>query len=261
MNLEVEAKTAVVTGSSRGIGAATARLLAEEGVAVALIARSAEALGDLAGELSAGGHRAVAISADLSCALSLDRAFAQAEQELGSIDLLVNNAGASPFGSFDAITDDQWIEAFNLKVLGYTRSIRAVLPGMRARRSGRIVNVIGSGGRFASPDYALGAFNAAMLHLTKSIGDLYAGDGVRVVAVNPGLTSTDRMLTALEAWASAAAVSVDEFTASHFANIPLGRAATPEEIARVIVTLCTPLGDLSIGSAFQADGGGPRGAF
>jgi 3-oxoacyl-[acyl-carrier protein] reductase len=261
VRLEIEAATAVVTGASRGIGAATARLLAAEGVGVAALARSEGDLSALVDELERTGSRAVAIVADMSDGASIDNAFAQARDALGPIELLVNNAGASPFGPFDAVTDEQWIEAFTLKVLGYTRAIRAVLPDMRAAGEGRIVNVVGSGGRFASPDYALGALNAAMLHLTKSVGDRFAGDGVRVLAVNPGLTSTGRMLDALETWAADAGVSVEQFTAEHVKNIPLGRAATPEEIAQVICVLCSPLGDLTIGSAFQADGGGPRGAF
>lgn len=261
MNLEIDAATAVVTGGSRGIGAATARLLAREGVAVAVVARSADELSTLVEEVRAGGGIAVPIVADMSDRNEIDDAFSRAREELGPVELLVNNAGASPFGSFDSTTDEQWIEAFELKVLGYTRAIRAVVPDMRARGKGRIINVVGSAGRFASPDYALGALNAAMLHLTKSIGDLYAGDGLRVAAVNPGLTSTRRMLAALETWAAAAGASLDDFSDAQFSNIPLGRPATPEEIAQVICMLCTPLGDLTIGSAFQADGGGPRGAF
>ena len=261
MKLEISGATAVVTGGSRGIGAATARLLVGEGVDVALLARSVSELEQLAEELDGKSGRAVPIVTDMADAGAVERAFARARDELGPIDILVNNAGSSPFGSFDAITDEQWIEAFALKVLGYTRAIRAVLPEMRARGAGRIINVVGSGGRFASPDYALGALNAAMLHLTKGIGDLYAGDGVRVIAVNPGLTSTDRMMRALETWATAADVPLEEFTAAHFRTIPLGRAVSPEEVAQVIGMLCTPLGDLTIGSAFQADGGGPRGSF
>jgi 3-oxoacyl-[acyl-carrier protein] reductase len=261
VKLEIDAATAVVTGASRGIGAATARLLAAEGVAVAALARSKGELSTLVDELERAGGRAVAIVADMSDAQAIDDGFARARDALGPIELLVNNAGASPFGSFDVVTDEQWIEAFQLKVLGYTRAIRAALPDMRARGNGRIVNVVGSGGRFASPDYVLGALNAAMLHLTKSVGDRYAAEGLRVLAINPGLTSSGRMLAALATWAGEVGVPVEEFTAAHVKNIPLGRAATPEEIAQVIGILCTRLGDLAIGSAFQADGGGPRGAF
>lgn len=251
-------RVALVTGAGRGIGHAIATALANDGWQVALADLEASAAQKAAAELPGD---CVGLAVDVSDEASVAVLVRDVEDRLGPIELLVNNAGASPFGPFDAVTDEQWIEAFTLKVLGYTRAIRAVLPDMRAAGKGRIVNVVGSGGRFASPDYALGALNAAMLHLTKSVGDRFAGDGVRVLAVNPGLTSTGRMLDALETWAADAGVSVEQFTAEHVKNIPLGRAATPEEIAQVICVLCSPLGDLTIGSAFQADGGGPRGAF
>ena len=247
MLLDLSGRTAIITGASRGIGAAIARTLAAEGVEVALLARSAPLLNELASELTTTyGRTAVPIPVDLRDPVSVLAAVDRARDCLGRIDILVNNAGASAFGDFDALGDEEWQSAFELKLMGYVRCMRAVLPEMRIRKSGRIVNVVGMGGRFATAGYVLGAFNAALLHVTKSVGDLVADDGVVVVAVNPGMTMTKR---------------IGEPSADQIAAVPIGRAASTDEIARIVAVLCTEVGALACGSAFQADGGAARGAF
>lgn len=186
MNFDLVGKTAIVTGASRGIGAAIARELGKNAVDMALLTRDRYALELVSDEIAAGGGKAVPVVVDLADFASLAAAVDAARTELGQIDILVNNAGSSPFGSFDVVDDDDWQAACSLKLMGYLQMIGAVLPEMRARRRGRIVNVVGAGGRVAGPRYALGALNAALLHATKSIGDLVAPDGVVLVAVNPG---------------------------------------------------------------------------
>jgi 3-oxoacyl-[acyl-carrier protein] reductase len=261
VNFDLVGKTAIVTGASRGIGAAIARELGKNAVDVALLARDRPALELVSDEIAAGGGKAVPVVVDLADSASLAAAVEAARTELGQIDILVNNAGSSPFGSFDVVDDDDWQAACSLKLMGYLRMIRAVLPEMRARRRGRIVNVVGAGGRVAGPQYALGALNAALLHATKSIGDLVAPDGVVLVAVNPGLTLTDRGAKLLEAAAATAGIEPSEQLARAVSAIPIQRALAPEEIARIVALLCTEVGELMTGSAFQADGGGAAGAF
>lgn len=184
----------------------------------------------------AGGHgvRTRAVVADLAAADGPGHAVRSTIAQLGRVDVLVNNAGASPFGSFDRISDDQWSAAFELKLLGYVRCIRAVLPGMRAQRSGRIVNVVGMAGHYATSGYVLGALNAALLHLTRSVADLVAQDGITVVALNPGFTATDRLTAALSVLAEEAGTDLATFSDGYLAErVPLGlRGAAGDRGAR-----------------------------
>jgi 3-oxoacyl-[acyl-carrier protein] reductase/bacilysin biosynthesis oxidoreductase BacG len=260
MNLGLEGKKVVVTGASRGIGEAIAEAFASEGSELALLARSQPALQQLATRLSAQ-VRATAIVADLAQADDARVAIDRAIGALGGIDVLVNNAGTSPFGSFDVISDHVWQDAFNLKLMGYVRCTRAVLPAMRMQQSGTIINVVGMAGRNATPGYALGAFNAALLHLTKSLSELVASDGIRVSAINPGFTTTERMSQAMQVWAREANVDIEKYTEDYVRRLPLGRFAEPAEIARLVVLLASDVMELTTGSALQADGGSARGQF
>jgi 3-oxoacyl-[acyl-carrier protein] reductase len=262
MNLGLEGKACIVTGGSRGIGAEVARALAAEGGNVAVLARDEAALGHVAERLRALGVEAAAIRCDLSTPDGPAGAVATAIAGLGGVDVLVNAAGASPFGSFDQIGDADWTSSFELKVMGYLRCIRAVLPTMRERRAGRIVNIVGMGGRHATPGYVLGSLNAALLHLTKSVADLVATDGITVVAVNPGLTDTERLRAAMDVWAGDEGIDPEAYRSRYAArNIPLGRFATAEEIGRAVALLASEATSYSTGSALQVDGGAARGAF
>jgi 3-oxoacyl-[acyl-carrier protein] reductase len=263
MNLGLSGKSCIVTGASRGIGACVGRELAIEGANVALVARSEDEIRTAADELrDAFDVKAVAVGSDLSTTEGAADAMRRAIEMLGGVDVLVNGAGASPFGSFDQITDDQWRSSFDLKMMGYVGCIRGVLPTMRERGSGRIVNIVGMAGRHATPGYVLGSLNAALLHLTKSLADLLAPDGVTVVAVNPGLTDTTRMQEAMEVWAEAAETDPQTFRERYKnTNIPLGRFATPEEMARTVVIMASEVTGYVTGSAIQVDGGAARGAF
>lgn len=255
MNLGLSGKRVIVTGASRGIGAAVAEAFAAEGASLALVARTEAAVTDLARRLPSS----TAVTADLSRPDSLAAGMKIAVEALGGVDVLINNAGTSPFGSFDAITDAEWQAAFDLKVMGYVRCIRKVLPAMRAQGSGTIVNIVGMAGRHATPGYVLGACNAALLHLTRSLAELVARDGIRVSAINPGLTATDRMRSAMEVWAREANQDVEGYTRDYLGGLPLKRFAQPEEIARLVVLLSSDVMALTTGSALQADGASARG--
>jgi NAD(P)-dependent dehydrogenase (short-subunit alcohol dehydrogenase family) len=257
MNLGLSGRAAIVTGASRGIGAAVASELVQEGVDVALIARNAASLEQLAAELSARGDgaKAVAVAADLADGGASAAAISEAIERLGRVDILVNNAGASRGGSFDEIDDTAWTEAFELKLLGYVRTIRAVLPAMREQGHGRIVNVVGMAGRYATGDYVLGAFNAALLHLTKALAQDLASSGVSIAAVNPVMVDTDRVRNLLEGRARKAGIDPAAFRDEFIKTLPLRRMASAEEMARLIVLMASPVTAYVTGSALQADGG------
>lgn len=262
MNLGLSGKRCIITGASRGIGAAIAKALANEGAKLALIARGREDLETLAKSISSESKvDVVFFGTDLSSPFELGRSMTDAIEKLGGVDVLINNAGSSAFGSFDTISDQDWEDAFNLKLMGYVRGMRSVLPYMRSQCSGRIINIIGMAGRFSSSNYSLGCFNAALLHLTKSMGDYLAPDGVAVLAVNPGFTGTDRILRAMEIWAKEMKVSKEEFSESYLREVPLGRLVDPAEVGKVVTFLCSDIANAMSGSSVQVDGGASKGSF
>jgi 3-oxoacyl-[acyl-carrier protein] reductase len=263
MELGLSGKRCIVTGASRGIGAATAEVLAAEGAHVALLARSAGELRERALALEkAHGVRALPVAVDLSRADELAGAMAGAIEGLGGVDVLVNNAGASPFGSLEQIDDATWQASIDLKLLGYVRAIRAVLPRMRAQRSGRIVNVLGSAGITASEAYALGCLNSALAHVTRGAALLAARDGIAAVAVHPGPTATERLLGGMQAAARAAGLATEAYVEKFGReNVPLGRIAQPEEVAKMIAVLASDAASFVTGTALQVDGSVTRGVL
>lgn len=262
MNLGLAGRRCIVTGASKGIGLAVAEALAAEGAEVALLARSLQVLEEQAARLAdAHAVRAHAIRADMSDATSIETAMGEAMSRLGGVDVLVNCAGASKFGSYAEIDDDDWNEAFRLKVLGYVRATRAVEPTMRSQGSGRIVNIVGMGGKFATKEYVLGCLNAALLHVTKTTADTLAPYGVVAVAVNPGSTATDRIHDHLANLARKAGVDEARYAADFAAGIPRGRLGTAAEMAAVVTFLCSDHAAYVSGSAVDVDGGAMRGRF
>ncbi len=256
-------RTALVTGGSAGIGFATADRLASDGVRLALVARTEARLSEACTHL-AGVHgvEVIPITADLSQPDAPQRAVAQAADALGGIDILVNNAGSSPFGTLEAVSDDDWSSSIDLKLMGYVRCTRAVFGIMKEGGGGVIVNVVGMAGRSASPAYVLGSLNAALLHFTKSVAELGGPHGIRVMAVNPGLTTTDRMEEAIEVWAADAGMTDEAFRAAYLEDrVPLGRFTTPEDVAEAIAYLCSDAAAPATGSAIQLDGASPAGVF
>jgi 3-oxoacyl-[acyl-carrier protein] reductase len=257
MELGLGGRRAIITGASRGIGAATALAFANEGARVALIGRDQAALRDVASRVSSS---AVTSVADLSTADGVTRAIDECVSGLGGVDILVNNAGASPNGTIDDVTDEQWQAAFDLKVMGYVRCMRAVLPHMRAQRFGRIVNVGGTAGIRATPGYVLASLNAALVHVTRTTAEHVGKDGINVVSLHPGPTMTDRMRTLLARGAEAAGMDVDEFAEKRLApELPLGRVGTADEVARMIVVLASDVAEWVTGGGVTIDGGAARG--
>ncbi|HEX7527205.1 MAG TPA: SDR family oxidoreductase, partial [Gaiellaceae bacterium] len=177
----------------------------------------------------------------------------------GRVDCLVNNVGLAVQRSFDEVTDAQWDELWQLNVMSYVRAIRAVLPGMRERRAGVIVNVSSTAGKRPSasmPDYSV--TKAAVLSLSRLIADVYAKDGIRCNAITPGPTATEAWLAEgglADQQAARSGKTRDEVLAAVGGGRPLGRLAEPEEIAAVIAFLCSPRAGYVTGAAWSADGG------
>jgi NAD(P)-dependent dehydrogenase (short-subunit alcohol dehydrogenase family) len=250
VDLGLESTVCLVTGSTGGIGLESARLLAAEGATVVTSGRRNE---------PPGVGEALHVAADLGRAGEPERLVREVEEQLGRVDCLVNNVGLAVQRPFDEVTDEQWDEVWQLNVMSYVRAIRAVLPGMRERGAGVIVNVSSTSGKRPSasmPDYSV--TKAAVLSVSRLVADVYAKDGIRCNAVAPGPTATEAWLGEgglADQQAARTGKTRLEVLAAVGAGRPLGRLAEPGEIAAVIAFLCSPRAGYVTGAAWSADGG------
>jgi 3-oxoacyl-[acyl-carrier protein] reductase len=248
-------RVCIVTGSTAGIGRETARLLAEEGARVVISGRDRARVDEAAAELGA----ALGVAVDLATPDGPRTLVDAARSEVGPVECLVNNVGVAYQRSFDELTDADWQEMWELNVMSYVRAINAVLPGMRERGSGRIVNVSSTAGKRPStgmPDYSV--TKAAVLSLSRLVADVYAGDGILCNAVTPGPTASPAWLAEgglADQAAARSGKSREDVLAGVGKGRPLGRLADPEEIASVIVFLCSDRASYVTGAAWSADGG------
>lgn len=249
MDLGLRDRVCVVTGSTGGIGRTVAELLAAEGAKVVTSGRS---------ERGPGVGEALHVAGDLAQPESPAELIRRAA-ELGHVDCLVNNVGEAYQAEFDELTDEQWEHMWQLNVMSFVRMIREVLPGMRERGRGVIVNVASTSGKRPSasmPNYSV--TKAAVLSLSRLVADLYAKDGIRSNAVAPGPTATEAWLAPgglADQQAERTGTSREEVLESVAKGRPLGRLAEPDEIAAVIVFLCSDRANYVTGSAWSADGG------
>jgi len=261
MDLGLSGKRVLITGGSMGIGKACARLFAQEGCSVAITARTPDVLERTAKEIEEEtGSRVLPLPGDMSVQADVERVTAAAIEELGGVDVLVTCAGSSPGGLMEDLTDDQWHSSLNLKFMGYVRSMRAVLPHMRERRSGSIVLVVGNDG--IKPSYwetTAGAANAAGINVAASMAEQYAPFGIRVNTVNPGPVNTGRWDGLEKAFARDKGVSQEEAHELAVASIPLGRIAEPEEVADLVVFLASDRASFVNGSHILIDGSQRKG--
>jgi 3-oxoacyl-[acyl-carrier protein] reductase len=255
LDLGLQDRVCVVTGSTGGIGLASARLLGEEGAQVVVCGRDAERA-ELA-RTAAGA--ALGVTCDLAEPAAPEQLIGEAMRALGRVDCLINNVGDAYQADFEALSDRQWDEMWQVNVMSFVRAIRAVLPGMRERGKGVIVNIASTSGKrpsTAMPNYSV--TKAAVLSLSRLVADVYAKEGIRCNAVAPGPTATEAWLAPgglADQQAQRTGKTREEVLEAVARGRPLGRLAEPEEIAAVVVFLCSDRANYVTGSAWSADGG------
>jgi 3-oxoacyl-[acyl-carrier protein] reductase len=264
LDLGLSGSACVVTGASRGIGRASARMLCAEGADVLLVARSEDRLIEAADECAAAGEaargRAESLVADVTAPDAAQRILTEAGERLGQVDVLVNNAGTAKRRDLDEVPDADWYAAWELNVMAPMRLMRAAAPPMAERGWGRIVNVSSSSGKrpsAATPEYSVA--KAAELSLSRLYADRYAANGVLINAVCPGAAKT-------ELWTEEGGLldqvmemqglsSREEALEAAAAGRPIGRIAETEEIAAAIVFLSSEQASYTSGAAWSVDGG------
>lgn len=259
MDLQLTDKTAIVTGGSRGIGKAIACALAAEGVDVALVARTAPALTAAAQEIGqATGRRAIPLVADTGDSDAVAAMVAQAARDLGRIDILVNCAarpgGAPPKPGVEHLPDDLFLEQMNVKVLGYLRCARAVVPAMKAQGWGRIINISGLAAR--QTGNTIGSIrNVAVSALTKNLADELGPFGINVTCVHPGLTWTDSMQRVTEQQAAGGGETLEAVRQRLAGQNAVQRIIEAQDIAAIVAFLAAPLSVAITGDSIAAGGG------
>jgi NAD(P)-dependent dehydrogenase (short-subunit alcohol dehydrogenase family) len=255
MDLQLNGKVAIVTGASRGIGRSIAHVLAAEGVRLVLVARSKDQLEEVAASCPVDTF---VQAVDLRVPETPAAVVAASVAHFGGIDLLVNNAGATKRGDFLTLPDTDWSDGFALKFFGAMRLSRAAWPYLQQRR-GAIVNIAGVGGRTGSAEFTIGgSVNAALLNLTKSLADRGIKDGIRVNAINPGGILTERLQTRVKSYAVEHSIEEAAAPVCMAQSLGVARFGEPEEIARTVAFLASPLAGYCQGSIIDVDGGQTR---
>jgi NAD(P)-dependent dehydrogenase (short-subunit alcohol dehydrogenase family) len=256
MDLQLHNKVVLITGGSKGIGLACARGFLAEGARVAIASRNPAHLHAAVALLRDEGHQVLPVVVDLcDAAQALHMADAVAAQ-LGPVQVLVTSAGAARRTPPAELTAAHWAAAMQAKYFTTIHALQAVLPQMAARGEGAVVNIIGMGGKLASPIHLPGgAANAALMLATAGLGHAHAARGVRVNAVNPGLTDTERLQEGLAAEARLRGITPEAVRAELLARLPLGRIARPDEVADVVVFLASARASHVNGATVSLDGG------
>jgi NAD(P)-dependent dehydrogenase (short-subunit alcohol dehydrogenase family) len=252
-------QVAVISGGSRGIGYAIAHRFSCEGARVVIGARAGTRLKSAAARLNKAGPGALAVAGDLSTSRGCANLISRAVHWAGGIDILVNNVGSAPVGDFLSITDEQFLDAWRLKLLGAIRLIRGVIPSMKERGRGRIVNIIGPAGREPTGDaLASGTTNAAMRALTRALAAELARQGIALNAISAGPVLTDRLRRIYRRRALSEGHSAIQGLEGLRAGMPTGRFIEPDEVAEVALLLATGKTPSLIGAEILLDGGKAR---
>ncbi len=263
MDLGLSGKVALVTAASKGLGKGVALALAREGAEVAICSRSEESLQGAAGEIEAAtGRQPLVVAADMRRGEDIDRLVAATLERYGRIDILFNNAGGPPPGTFFDFADEQWQQTFDLLVLSSVRLIRAVVPQMRERRWGRIINSTSVAVKQPIPTLVLSnAVRTAVIGLAKSLALELAPHGITVNNLLPGSIYTDRIIQNNEAAARRTGRSVEEIRRDAEADIPMGRYGKVEEYAGAAAFLASEQASYITGVNLLVDGGVYRGTM
>jgi NAD(P)-dependent dehydrogenase (short-subunit alcohol dehydrogenase family) len=256
MDLGLEGNIALVTGGSKGIGFACARLLAEEGAKVVIVSRSPEHLQAAKATLTAEGWPVATFACDLRNADDAARVVATIEADVGPIDILVTSAGAAKRYAPETLTPQAWHDTMDAKYFTTMHVLDPVLKRMAQRGRGVIVNIIGQGGKVAGIHHiAGGAANSAIMLATAGLANAYARQGIRINAINPGATMTGRVREALQLEAQQHGITEEEALNRAQARIPLGRLAQPEDIAQMAAFLASDQASYVTGAIIPMDGG------
>ncbi len=259
MDLKLSEKTAIVTGGSAGIGLACAKTLFLEGAWVVNAAHEGvESAAESIRQLANGKRddQVVPVKVDLSLAGQAEVVVKKAMERFGRVDILVNCAGAAHAGAFLELTDQDFMDAWTLKLLGYIRVIKAVIPQMTQQNDGRIINVVGAAARTPSATFLTGSTaNAALINFTRGISKELAPQNIRINAISPAPTETERAKKLAEQTAQARGISVAEVMAESTRSIPIGRMIKPQEIAALAAFLVSDLAASITGAEILIDGG------
>lgn len=256
--MKFHGKTAIVTGSNRGIGRAIARALAAEGASCVLCARDEQRLASVEREIGDAGGQAASLPLDLRAPDAPSQLVDFAIARYGRIDIVVNNAGATKRGPFLELSDDDFVDGFALKYFAAVRLLKAAWPWLQ-KTSGSVVNIAGVGGRTPGAMFAVGgSVNAAMLSLTKSLAAAALDAGIQVNAINPGPIRTERLAKRLEALAETRHLSPPEAERAFIESEQLTRIGEPEDIANLVVFIVSPQGRFLHGALIDADGGATK---
>jgi NAD(P)-dependent dehydrogenase (short-subunit alcohol dehydrogenase family) len=252
MELALKDRAVLITGGSKGIGLSCAHAFLREGARVAIASRDDANLASAADQIG----KVVLIKADLSKSDEAAHMMSQAEAALGPIDVLINSAGAAKRYPPEELNTQAWHAAMDAKYFTYIHAMEVVLPSMRARKRGNVVNIIGTGGKVASSIHLPGgAANSALMLASVGLASVYGKFGVRINAINPGATLTDRIREALELEAAAQETTVEKVLAQGQARVPLGRYADPMDIAAVALFLASDQAAYVTGAIIPMDGG------
>lgn len=255
MDLALGGRHVLITGGSKGIGYACAQEFCREGARVTLVARDQGGLDAALAGLSGQGFTARGYSADVTQAQAAGAMVEAVYRDCGNVDVLVNCAGAARRTPFDELTPQAWHDAMQAKFFAYVHVMDPVIKRMGAAGAGAIVNVVGAGGKVASPVHLPGgSANAALMLASSGLAAAYAPRGVRVNVVNPGPVQTERLNEGLAAEARLRQISVDEAQAQQRRRMPLGRIAQPQEIANAVVFLASDRASYITAAILSMDG-------
>jgi 3-oxoacyl-[acyl-carrier protein] reductase len=264
MDLGLREKVALVLAASKGLGRASAAALAAEGAAVTIGARNRQVLEETAQEIQQeSGSRVLAVPTDVTREEDIEGIVAATVRAFGHIDILVNNAGGPPLGTFETVGDAQWQLAFELNLLSAVRLVRLVLPHMRQRGSGRIINIVSTSVKQPIDSLILSnAIRMAIVGLAKSLSLELAPDKITVNNVCPGRFLTDRLRQGRAFKEQMAqGKSEAEVIRSIAQDIPMGRTGKPEELAALVAFLASEQAGYITGTTIQVDGGLVRAVF